>query len=257
VSKFQELKQGNNVPDELIVNVDQVGVAIMPCPTYTYEQRGARQVAVLGYRDKREITMALGTACAGQVLPPQVIYAGKTTRCHPKTKFPKDWEITHTKTHWSNKTTVLSYVENILKPYFSKTRESLRDAGRHGLVILDSFKVHMDPEVLNAIAALNCTVLHVPAGLTGEAQPNDALFNCLFKRQLTNAFRNWYFRHFRDTQGGVVDQRMKSIREKHVPWMIAAHNAMMSQPDAVQRSWEKAGLRPRASVSAPDELVSV
>jgi hypothetical protein len=157
--------------------------------------------------------------------------------------FPPHWDITHTKTHWSNKNTVLLYVENVLKPFMNETRALLGDPNQRGLVILDSFSAHMDADVLGAIQALNCSVLHVPAGLTGEAQPNDLLFNGLFKRALQKAFTDWYFRIIQKQKNVVIDQRMKSIRDKHVSWMISAYNSMVKQPEVVRRSWAMAGLR--------------
>jgi hypothetical protein len=62
---FHDEKQKHQVPDELIVNVDQVGVALVPSPTYSYALRGARQVPITGLQDKRAITVTLGTSCAG------------------------------------------------------------------------------------------------------------------------------------------------------------------------------------------------
>jgi hypothetical protein len=134
-------------------------------------------------------------------------------------------------------------VENVLKPYMSKTRTSLGDPERRGLVILDSFSAHLDTDVLKAIEELNCAVLHVPPGLTGEAQPNDLLFNGLFKRALQKAFTDWYFRVIQQQMDVVIDHRMKSIRDKHVSWMISAYNSMEKQPEVVRRSWAMAGLR--------------
>lgn len=42
-------------------------------------------------------------ALSGDVLPPQVIYKGKTDACHAKYNFPDDWDVTHTENHWANK----------------------------------------------------------------------------------------------------------------------------------------------------------
>ena len=38
--------------------------------------------------DKRQITAVLGVTMTGGYLPPQLIYKGKTLRCHPKVLFP-------------------------------------------------------------------------------------------------------------------------------------------------------------------------
>jgi hypothetical protein len=40
------------------------------------EREGARQVAVVGKEDKREITVVLSVAVSGDMLAPQVIYQG-------------------------------------------------------------------------------------------------------------------------------------------------------------------------------------
>jgi hypothetical protein len=199
---FHDEKQKHQVPDELIVNVDQVGVALVPSPTYSYALRGARQVPITGLQDKRAITVTLGTSCAGGVLPPQVIYSGTTAASLPKTPFPSDWNITQTKSHWSNKMTVLEYITKVVAPFYSNMRASTGNGDRRGILILDHFSAHLDPGVAAAIEELNCSVLFVPAGLTGEAQPNDALFNCLWKRRLKSEFMTWYFKQIVKTKKG-------------------------------------------------------
>ncbi len=45
----------------------------------------------------------------GDFLPPQLIYQGKTSRCHPKYNFPLDWSITHAPKHWSTEATTIEY----------------------------------------------------------------------------------------------------------------------------------------------------
>ncbi len=70
----------------------------------------------------------------GDFLPPQLIYQGKTSHCHPKYNFPLDWSITHTPKHWSTEATNIEYVTTIIVPYFEKLRESF-GAEQAGLVI--------------------------------------------------------------------------------------------------------------------------
>jgi hypothetical protein len=244
-AKFQEVvkqaKIDGDVPDELLLNVDQVGVRLIPSPTYTYATRGSKQVSVLGHHDKREVTMVLTTTCAGGVLPPQVIYTGRTERSHPKAGIPPGWHITHTQTHWSNKATTIDYIGKILAPYLAQTRALL--GPRRGIVLMDCFSVHKDTDVIKAIEALNCTVVHVPAGLTAVAQPNDALYNGMFKRELKSAFTNWYMGRVRETKQVVLDTRMTQIRDNHLQWMKQAHTAMTGPSKIVQHSWAKVGLR--------------
>ena len=46
----------------------------------------------------------------GEVLPPQLIYGGKSDRCHPPFDFPRDWLINRSLKHWSNEGTMLKYL---------------------------------------------------------------------------------------------------------------------------------------------------
>ena len=58
------------------------------------EKEGTRQVPAVGKDDKREVTILLSIAATGDLLPPQVIYQGKTSGCHAKVTFPEGWNIT-------------------------------------------------------------------------------------------------------------------------------------------------------------------
>lgn len=78
---------------------------------------------------------------SGKFLPPQVIYAGKTEKCHPSYKFPTDWHITHSENHWANANTQMEYIKQIILPYISqiKRKENL-PKGQKALCIFDVFK---------------------------------------------------------------------------------------------------------------------
>ena len=51
-------------------------------------ERGCTQVPVVGKEDKRETTVVLAVTASGKLLPPQLIYQGKTNGCHLKITFP-------------------------------------------------------------------------------------------------------------------------------------------------------------------------
>ena len=47
-------------------------------------KRGDKSVSIKGLSDKRNITFTFVITLAGEFLPLQIIYGGKTDRCHPK-----------------------------------------------------------------------------------------------------------------------------------------------------------------------------
>ena len=79
-----------------------------------------------GLDDKREITVLLTISADGTLLPPQVIYQGKTNRCHADVTFPDDWNITHSESYWSTAETMMEYADKILIPYCDKKKEQLK-----------------------------------------------------------------------------------------------------------------------------------
>ena len=53
----------------------------------------------------------------GEFLPMQLMYEGKTDHCHPKFKFPASLDVFHTLNHWSNGSTCVRFVNNVIIPY--------------------------------------------------------------------------------------------------------------------------------------------
>ena len=90
-----------------------------------FEVCGEKQVPVIANNDKRQITAVVGCSFNGKLLAPQLLYEGKTDRCHPSVLFPADWDIFHTESHWSNSASIIRYIDNVLRPYFDKQKELL------------------------------------------------------------------------------------------------------------------------------------
>ena len=76
-----------DVPPELVLNWDQTGIKLVPTTSWTMNEVGARRVELIGSSDKQQITAVFCGSLVGRFLPIQLIYKGKTGRCHPKFKF--------------------------------------------------------------------------------------------------------------------------------------------------------------------------
>ena len=118
----------------------------------TLEVQGSKQIDVIGLDDKREITALLAVSLSGELLSPEVIYAGTTPRCHPNVTVPNGWHLTHSPSHWSTAETMLEYVDTVLAPYMTKQRERLGLAeDAFGLCIFDVFAAHRCEEFLKSL----------------------------------------------------------------------------------------------------------
>ncbi len=70
------------IPPRLFFSMDETFVHYMPSGSgRTYELKGKKNIPILGASDKRGLTLTVTTDAAGNILPFQCIYGGKTSRC--------------------------------------------------------------------------------------------------------------------------------------------------------------------------------
>jgi len=77
---------------------------------------------VFGIDNKCQITATFAASLTGSFLLIQLLYEGKTTRYHAAVDFPEGWHITHTPNRWSNKQTMITYIQSIIVPYMTEKR---------------------------------------------------------------------------------------------------------------------------------------
>ena len=163
-----------DVPMELVFNWDQTGISIVPGSTWTMGLKGSKRVEITGISDKRQITAVFCGTLAGEFLPPQLIYQGKTSACLPRHKFPDDRHITCTPNHWSNEEKMKEYLKEIIIPYVQQKRQMLGLPPSHAAVALfDVFKGQQMESITSILEANNIIVVPIPANCTDRLQPMD------------------------------------------------------------------------------------
>ena len=218
--------------------------------------KGAVQVNGQGFDDKRGITMLLTVTMNGALLPPQVIYQGKTDRCHPKkARFPSGWHITHTPTHWSNVETMHQYLKNILLPHIKDVRSSLGLPDQKAILILDVFAPHRDETFRDALKAANIKVIYVPAGSTADLQPLDAdgSVNSVMKQKMANEYsshcKTEILRHIADNGGSTdcngfrPDTTISRLKPLHAQWIKKAISNLEDDRETIKLGWRRTGIR--------------
>ena len=73
VSFFSKLTVGSvkahAIPPELIINLDETGIKLVPVRDWTMAPEGNRRVEVVGLGDKRQITVTFADTLSGAFLP--------------------------------------------------------------------------------------------------------------------------------------------------------------------------------------------
>ena len=169
--------QLRNIPDSLIINLDQMGVKLVPAGDWTMAAKGSRRVEVIGLADKRQITATFATSLDGNFLSMQILYQGKSDRSHPKYKFPDVFNIFHAPNHWANEETCLWFFQKIIFPYVKKFREEIGAPSQKAMVLMDNFSGKTTTSLLEKVEEEEVVVILVPPGTTDRLQPLDVSTN--------------------------------------------------------------------------------
>ena len=121
------------IPPELVINTDQTPLRFYLAPTHILTKKGEASVPITNSSDYRQITGAFGISMAEEFLPIQLIYQGKTNKCHPNYNFPNDFHITHTPNHWSSETKSLEMIDKIIMLYVKQQIADLQLRKKTGM----------------------------------------------------------------------------------------------------------------------------
>ena len=159
-----------------MINWDQTGLHLVPFGNWTLEKAGASRVEVVGQNDKSMITTTFTSTLSGAFLPIQLLYTGKTPRCHPYyTGFPADFDVWHPPNHLENQETSLRFICNIIIPYVQKTRAEKGLSPTHPAS--DVFRGQTVDEVHELLEESHISVVLVPSNCTDKLQPLDLSVN--------------------------------------------------------------------------------
>ena len=245
--QISEAVQADNVPPELIINIDQTPLPFVLISKYTMNQKGEKAVPILGTADYRQITGTFSVTMSGHFLPMQLIYQGKTDRCHPKYTFPSSFNVTHTPNHWSNEQTSIDLIKEILAPYLLKTREELGLIENHPwLLIADVSKGQWTDAVQEEVRKLGGKMIPVPNNWTPYFQPLDISVNKPCKDFLKNEAQLWYsakiseqIKEGKRPHEIKVETQISIVKPLHAKWVTKFYDYIRAKPDIVRNGWIK------------------
>ena len=122
------------------------------------------------------------SSLVGELLLMQLIYGGKTKRCHPSYQFPEDWLISHTHNHWANEDTMIEYVRNV----FVKCKQDMLVMNDQypALAIFDHFKDQLTQNITTKLEENHIHSVLIPTTYTGQLLPTDISVNKVVKSLL-------------------------------------------------------------------------
>jgi hypothetical protein len=237
------------VHPSLVVNMDQTGVHLAPVDNRTYASRGAKEVSLIAADDKRQITACIASSLDGDLLPPQLIFQGKTVACHPPlTDASKaaHAHITHSANHWSNQETMRQYISEVLIPYSERRiLEHNLPADSHIVLVLDVWAVHKSEEFRLFLRTQHprIHVVFVPPNCTSQLQVADVLLQRPFKHGIRQRFNTWAATVLKDQidrneiVGLTSFLRMGIIKPLVLEWVLGSWSKLQAGRDFIKVGW--------------------
>ena len=165
------------IPDSLIMNLDQTPLKYIPAMNHTLAKRNSKSVAIVGSTDKRSITGTFVITLDGRFLPMQLIYGGKTQQSLPRFKFPDGFSLSCNPKHFSNTEESIKIIKEVLLPYIEDQRKQLGKPNQSVLLTMDVFRGQITNDVTSLLTKHNVHVVLVPANMTQLFQPLDLTVN--------------------------------------------------------------------------------
>ena len=251
LQQIQVTMEFEEIPPQLVLNWDHTALSYVPASKWTMEKKGSTRIEIGGFSDKRQITALFAATLSGDFLPIQLVYQGKTKRCHPDYLFPPDWHITHTPTHWSNEETMLEYIDKIIVPYASRKKKELGlPDDHHALMIYDEFRGQITVDVVAKLQQHHFEIVLVPPNCTDRLQPLDVSVNKPAKDFLKSKFREWYASQIlQQLEKGTepdklqpVDMQLSTMKPLCAQWVVAMFDYFKSHPDIILNGFKGAGI---------------
>ena len=240
----------DDIPKDLILNLDQTPLSYVSPGKYTFNPKGAKTVPIKGIDDKRQITATFVISMTGKFLPIQLIYEGKTKRCLPKFDFPTGFNVTFSSNHWSNTEKSMELFEDIIFPYLDKVKVNLNYPKEQlSLIIMDTFKGQDNEAVLQLCRKNSCRVIIVPHNLTNKFQPLDITLNKPAKSFISNCYNEWFSHQVsQQLEKGIrpadikVSLNLTELKVMHAKWISKLYEFLCAQDKMILNGFKAAGI---------------
>ena len=229
------------ITDEDIYNFDETGFAMgIVATARVITQADKRSRPSLVQPGNREWVTAIETINAsGWVLPPMVIFAGKThrTNWYTNADIPLDWTIAVSDNGWTNDQIGFDWLQSVFEPY---TKD--RTKGLYRLLVLDGHNSHLTPRFDLFCTEHKIIPLCMPPHSSHILQPLDVSCFSVLKR----------------SYGRQVEQFMRrGIDFIDKPdFLISYHQARTEtyQPDTIRNGFKATGLVPYDPIRVLSQL---
>ena len=223
-------------PRFLVGNMDETPAFFDMVPSKSICKTGSKECIVrTSGCEKKHVTIVLSVTADGKMLPPMIIFKGKTTKTIEKLRVPNRFIVKNQAKAWMDEELMHVWLEYI---WLKHTKLKLQKLGfENSLLTFDAFSAHKTDEVEAKLVQNKSDILVIPAGCTSKCQPMDVCINKPFKSNLRKCWVGYVAK--------VIDEKHDQIpppsRQHMVDW-VESYNTISSDIGMVKRSFDVCGI---------------
>jgi hypothetical protein len=183
--EIEILEQLPRFTQTVFINMDEVPLEFSSTG-HTYDFKGGFEVSVLtSGSSKRRFTLVLAIASNGRILPPMIIFKGRTPlSTKMKESFDKRALLSVNPSGWMNNDKMKIWINLILDNFE-------REPHTRYILIMDQFSAHISFDTKEELTKKNIDLFVIPGGCTGLMQPLDTHINAPLKKYIGTKYRSW------------------------------------------------------------------
>ena len=224
-------------PRSLVGNMDETPAFFDMVPSKSICKTGSKECIVrTSGREKKHVTIVLSTTADGKMLPPMIIFKGKTTKTIEKLRFPDGFIVKTQAKAWMDEELMHVWLEDI---WLKHTKLMSQKLGlENSLLRFEAFSAHKTDKVEVKLVQNKLDILMIPAGCTSKCQPIDVCINKPFKANLRKCWMGYVAK--------MIDEKYDQIpppsHQHMVDWVEEAYNDISSDIRMVKRSFDVCGI---------------
>ena len=226
-------------PRSLVANMDETPAFFDMIPAKSICKTGSRECIVrTSGSEKKYVTVVLSATADGTMLPPMLIFKGKTDKTIKKLRIPEGFIVKMKEKPWMDEGLMEVWVEEIWLKY---VREVSKQVGfDNSLLTFDAFSAHKTDDVQSKLVENKSDILMIPPGCTSKCQPKDVCIKKPFKAILRKCWVNYISKIIEQMPATTPDdfKLPPPSRQDMVDWVEEAYKLISSDKDMVMRSFD-------------------
>ena len=176
-------------PRSLIANMDETPAFFYMIPGKSICKTASRECIVRTSGSEKKTCYVLSATADGTMLPPMLIFKGKTDKTIKKLRIPEGFIVKTQEKSWMDEGLMELWIEEIWLKYVTEVSKQL--GFDNSLLTFDAFSAHKTDDVQSKLVENKSDILIILPGYTSKCQPIDVCMNKPFKAILHKCWVNY------------------------------------------------------------------